>query len=95
MAIDSRVRARLRSEAQAIEETLEVGKGGVTDALITELKAQLVRRRLVKVGLRPSATHESGRETVAAEIAAKTGSELVEVRGNTAVYWKPGSLPRR
>lgn len=92
--MDSKTRARLRSEAQKIGQTLQVGKGGVTESLVDELKDQLERRRLVKVGLNKSATHESSNDSVAAEIATLTSSQLVEVRGNTAVFWKPGTAPR-
>lgn len=88
MTLDSKTRTRLRSEAQKLNTTIEAGKSGVTDAVVSELKEQLERHGLVKVGLRRSATHESGRDPVAADLAARAGAELVEVRGNTAVYWK-------
>lgn len=88
MTLDSKTRTRLRSEAQKLATTLEVGKSGSTEAIVDELKEQLERHGLVKVGLRRSATHETGRDPVAADLAERAGAELVEVRGNTAVYWK-------
>ncbi len=90
MEMTSKVRARLRSEAQRIETTLRAGKSGITDTLVVELREQLKRRGLVKVGLQPSATADAGRDAVAEELAARAGAMLVEVRGNTAVYFKPG-----
>jgi RNA-binding protein len=88
MTLDSKKRSRLKSEAQKLKTTIEVGKSGLTDAVVAELKEQLERHGLVKVGLRPAATHEPGRDVVANELATRSGGDLVEVRGNTAVYWK-------
>lgn len=88
MTLDSKDRSRLRSEAQKLRATIEVGKAGVTESVVLELAEQLERQGLVKVGLRRSATFEEGRDPIAADLAARTGAELVEVRGNTAVYWK-------
>ncbi len=78
-----------RAEAQAIEATLHVGKGGVTDATVQELRGQLKRRKLVKVRLLGAATEGgAGDAEVAERLAAETGSLLVERRGHTAVFWK-------
>lgn len=88
MTLDSKTRSRLRSEAQKIQTTIQVGKGGMTQPVVDELKEQLERHGLVKVGLRRSATFETGKDAMAAELAERAGGELVEVRGNTAVYWK-------
>ncbi len=72
-------------EAQKIDVTVHVGKGGVTDALLEELNAQLRNRKLVKVRLLPSS--EGGKE-MAEAIGDACDGELVDVRGHTAVYWK-------
>lgn len=78
-----------RSEANAIAVSVHVGKSGVTDATIAELKDQLERRRLVKVRLLKSATHETGNKVQAEALAEASGGVLVDLRGHTAVYWKP------
>ena len=46
--LTSKERAELRSQANALETTLMVGKGGITDALIAEADNQLTTRELVK-----------------------------------------------
>lgn len=86
--MDTKTRARLRGEAQALDATLQVGKSGITETLVKELKAQLEGRGLVKVRLLQSSTHDEGKDPVAERLAEESGAELVEVRGNTAVYWK-------
>lgn len=90
MTIDPKRRAKLRSEAQKLDQTVKVGKSGVTPTIVDELKAQVERRGLVKVGLLKSATWEEGKGNIAEELAERTGADLVEVRGNTAVYARRG-----
>ena len=46
--LTSKERAELRSQANALETTLMVGKGGITEALIAEADNQLTTRELVK-----------------------------------------------
>ena len=46
--LTSKQRAELRAEANTLETTLMVGKGGVTGQVIDEAKTQLVARELVK-----------------------------------------------
>ena len=46
--LTSKRRAELRSEANTLETTLMVGKGGVTDSVIAEAATQLEARELVK-----------------------------------------------
>ncbi len=46
--LTSKERAAYRSQANDLETTLMVGKGGVTDAVIAEAETQLTARELVK-----------------------------------------------
>ena len=46
--LTSKERAELRAQANTLETTLMVGKGGVTDAVIAEADNQLTARELVK-----------------------------------------------
>ncbi len=46
--LTSKQRAELRSEANTLETTLMVGKGGVTESVLAEAKRQLEARELVK-----------------------------------------------
>ncbi len=65
-----------------IPVTLHVGKNGITDSLIEELREQIRTKRIVKVKMLRSSGE---RKEVAEELAEKTGAELVEVRGLTVV----------
>ncbi len=77
-----------RAEANTLPVTVHVGKGGI-DATVAELQAQLEKRRLVKVRLLKSATYETSDKEQADALAEASGGILVDLRGHTAVYWKP------
>ncbi len=78
-----------RSKAQALTVTMHVGKNGVNEASILELKAQLHKHKLVKVRLLPSATDGgAGNQTQADALADGADAQLVEIRGHTAVFWR-------
>ena len=79
-----------RAAAQTLDVTLHVGKNGVNEATIAELDAQLKKKKLVKVRLLKAAT-EGGAEDAsqAQRLAASTRSTHIEVRGHTAVFFRP------
>lgn len=74
-----------KAEATSIEPTLHVGKSGI-DAVVDELKTQLKDRNIVKVKILKSAFIETGKKELAEKLANLSNSELIEVRGNTAVF---------
>lgn len=75
----------LRTKAHEADVTVWVGKGGV-DAVVDELDDQLDDRDVVKVKFLRSSRGGTTTEELADELAAATGADLVETRGNTAVY---------
>lgn len=62
--------------------TIQIGKSGVTDSLIDEIKLQVRRQKTLKVRILKSA-RTTDREKIAQKVAEKTNSRLIEVRGNT------------
>lgn len=84
--IPARDRRRL---GQSLDPTVHVGKAGITEATIEELARHLKKDKLVKVRLLPTATDGGTLVKEQADtLAAATHSELVDVRGNTAVYYR-------
>ena len=75
----------LRKEAHDLEVTVWVGKSGI-DAVVDELADQLDDRKLVKVKFLRAARGGTTTEQVAEQLATAVDAELVETRGNTAVY---------
>lgn len=81
--LDNKKKAALRAKANTLDVSLQVGKGGITDAMIAELNGQLKAKKLVKIRLLPSA-----QGTEIDELAAGTRSEIVEKKGHTAVFYR-------
>ena len=84
--LTSKQRAELRSQANTLDTTLMVGKGGVTDAVIAEAETQLIARELVKGKVLEGALM-SPRE-VSDAICEATGAEGVSVIGTKFVIWR-------
>ncbi len=78
----------LKGMAAHMESSTHVGKNGVTDSLVEEINRQLKDNKLVKVKVLKSALESMPRDEIAKVLAEKTGSELIEVRGNTVVLFK-------
>ena len=84
--LTSKQRAELRSEANTLDTTLMVGKGGVTQSLLDEAKTQLEARELVKGRVLESALL-TAREACDA-ICEGTGAEGIQCVGSKFVIYK-------
>jgi len=74
-----------RAKAQDIDVTVWVGKAGV-ESVVEELRDQLGDRDLVKVKFLRSARGTATSDELAETLADRASAELIETRGNTAVY---------
>ena len=84
--LTSKERAELRAQANTLDTTLMVGKGGVTEAVIAEAENQLTARELVKGKVLEGAMM-TARE-VCDEICEATGAEGVSVIGTKFVIYR-------
>lgn len=84
--LTSKERAQLRAQANSLDTTLMVGKGGVTEAVIAEAETQLVARELVKGKVLEGALL-SPREASDA-ICEATGADGVAVIGTKFVIYR-------
>lgn len=84
--LTSKERAELRAQANSLETTLIVGKGGVTEAVIAEADTQLTARELVKGKVLEGALL-SPRE-VSDAICEATGADGVSVIGTKFVLYR-------
>ncbi|WP_096391381.1 YhbY family RNA-binding protein [Halopenitus persicus] len=76
---------QLRKQAHDLDVTVWVGKDGI-DAVVDELADQLDDRTLVKVKFLRSARGGTDAADLADDLAAAVDAELIETRGNTAVF---------
>jgi RNA-binding protein len=68
---------------QMIEPSVAVGKNGVTDSVIAEIKNQLKRKRIIKIRLHGES--KLGRLEIAKELAQRCDAKLIDLRGFTVV----------
>ena len=66
--------------------TINIGKAGVNDNVIEEIKRQLKANELVK--LKFAKNIASDKDTYIDEIVSKTRAKLIDVRGHVAVIYK-------
>jgi len=66
--------------------TLQVGKAGVNEKVIKEIKRQLKDKELVRIRFARSIA--SKKETYINEIIRKTNAKLIDLRGNVAIIFK-------
>lgn len=76
----------LRSEAHHLKAIFQVGKDGVTDNMVEQLKDVLEKRELIKIHVLQNCLED--KEVVAEQLVAGTGAELVQIIGNQIVLYK-------
>ncbi|MBR2240687.1 MAG: ribosome assembly RNA-binding protein YhbY [Clostridia bacterium] len=82
----SKQRAYLRGLANKIDSIFQVGKGGITDNLLTQLSDALEARELIKITVLKNAPDYA--RDIANEIAEGTSSEVVQVIGNKITLFR-------
>ena len=66
--------------------TINIGKAGVNDNVIEEIKRQLKANEIVKLKFAKNIARD--KDTYIDEIISKTRAKLVDVRGHVAVIYK-------
>ena len=69
---------------------LRIGKSGVSDSVIEEARRLLKKHRYIKVRLlRSTRADKISKQTILKNLCSRVGAQLVGIRGNTAVLFKP------
>lgn len=85
--ITTKQRAYLRSLANGIPSILQVGKEGITEALIGNIEEALAAREIVKVSVLETAPLSS-KEAIEEVMNSINGCEAVQVIGRKFVVYK-------
>ncbi|NPA75168.1 MAG: YhbY family RNA-binding protein [Euryarchaeota archaeon] len=70
-----------------IDATIRVGKNGLTEGVIEEIRAQLKNRKIVKIKFLKNSERED-MKALAERIAGEVGGTVVDVRGFTITIEK-------
>jgi len=65
-----------------------IGKNGVTDELTEEVSNQLERTQTVKIRMQKTALKTGSATDLAREIADKTGSSIIDIRGHSLTLYR-------
>ena len=84
--LTSKQRAYLRSMANTYDTIYQIGKGGISEMMVTQLDATLEARELIK--LRVLENSEYTPREAAEEIAAAVNAEVVTVIGTKFVLYR-------
>ena len=80
-------RAAFRAQANSLEPLFQIGKGGISDALIKQTDDALTARELIKLKVLLESSPETPRE-VANALSEATGADVIQVIGGVIVLWR-------
>ena len=69
------------------QPSVRIGKTGVTDNIVDEIRGQLKKRKLVKIMINKGIYDRDARSQVWEYLAQETSSVIVLARGNVGVLW--------
>lgn len=86
MALTSKQRAYLGSQASTIDPIFQIGKASLTPEIITALDEALEKRELIKVSVLKSCMDDP--KEIADAVAGRTRSDVVKVIGKKIILFR-------
>ena len=90
----SKERAKLRAEANGLAPIFQIGKEGVTDAVIAQIEDTFNTRELFKIKVHLESAPESPKE-IAQKLSEATGCDVIQVIGGTIVVFRINLILRQ
>lgn len=91
--LTNKQKSYLRSLAQSERAIFQIGKDGISDALVNTLMDALKARELVKLSVLKTAPTDDLKE-LAFDLARLSKSEVVQIIGRTIILYKKGKEPK-
>ena len=85
--LNARERAHLKARAHALEPSVQIGQGGLTDKVIAEVDRALAAHELIKIKILGDDRDE--REAISNAVCERTGAGFVQRVGKVTVLWRP------
>lgn len=73
---------KLRSKAKLLEPLIRIGKNGLTEGAVKEIRHMLTKKRMIKIKLLEAFTHGKDKKELAKDIVNKTNSIVIQHVGN-------------
>ncbi len=83
----SKERAAFRAKANSLEPITQIGKGGISQALLVQVNDALQARELIKLKVLLESSPVKPKEA-AAEIAGEVGAEVIQVIGGSIILYR-------
>lgn len=83
---------RLKALGQLLKPVVHLGKGGMSEAFLATVDRALVDHELIKVKIDQG---KEQKESLAAELAVRTGSVVIQKVGHVVVLYRPHPDPKR
>ncbi len=84
-------RRRLRAEMHGVKAVVQVGKAGLEAAVIESARQAIEARELIKISVGKSC--EVPARELAEQLAGALEAEVIEVKGRSAILFRPQSSP--
>ena len=91
--LTSKQRAYLRSLSQSLDTIFQIGKGGITEEICTQIGNALEARELIKARVLDNSGYTA--KEAATEIAEAVGCEVVSCVGTKFVLYKESVKKKR
>jgi len=83
--LSGKQRRHLRALGHHLQPVVQVGHEGITEALVNETDRQLASHELIKVKIGESQDRHGSADL----LAERTGSQVAQVLGRTALLYRP------
>ena len=93
MNLTTKQRAFLRSQATHIDTIMQIGKGGVSEAMVKTVSDALEARELIKLSVLETCEY-TPRET-ADLLAERTGADTAGVIGRKIILYRPSEKNKK
>ena len=91
--LTSKQRAYLRAMSQSLDTIFQIGKGGITEEICTQIYNALEARELIKARVLDNSGYTA--KEAAAEIAEAVGCDVVSCVGTKFVLYKESTKKKR
>ncbi len=80
-------RIKRQARDRDFQPSVRIGKTGITPNIVEEIRAQLKKRKLVKIKINKGIYERDSRTQVWDYLAEETSAVIVLARGNVGVLW--------
>ncbi len=88
MMIDRKTRWKIKRRLELERPTVWIGKSGVSAEITAEVDRQLKEKEVLKLKIQKAALKVNDAEAIAMDLASRTQSTLIEVRGHTFILYR-------